>query len=203
MVDLYLYIRTDLASRPEKLKFTNADTGPGSDRGYAAVRLGVTPSMSGEDATGVVVEAVAEGTAAAEAGIIPGDILVAWNGEEMPGPAALMENLRKHKPGDQVQVVLMRKGEKQVVTVTLKAGNARRGAGGPGGGGEGGGAGGAGGGGAGGAGSATNSSAGPATGPATGSATGPATGPAAGPANAPGTSGGAAAGPGGGAPTGK
>lgn len=127
VVDLIESIATDLASRPEKLTFSNTDSGPGADRGYASVRLGVTPSMGGEETTGVVVDAVAEGTSAAEAGIKQGDVLIAWNGEEMSGPGDLMENLRKHKPGDQVQIVLMRDGEKQVVTATMKAGGGRRG----------------------------------------------------------------------------
>jgi len=120
IIDLMEDIALDLALRPQRLVFVKSEGGAGQDRGYGPVRLGVTPGMGAEETEGVLVEAVAEGTSAAEAGIQPGDILVAWNGEQMTGTAALMENLRKHQPGDAVQIVLLRKGERVVVTATLR-----------------------------------------------------------------------------------
>jgi len=120
VVDLVEAIASDFATRPDKLVFQKSEGSAGTDRGYGPVRLGVTPAMGGDVANGVLVEAVGEGSSAAEAGIQPGDVLVAWNGEEMTGAASLMENLRKHKPQDEVQIVLMRNNERLVVRVVLK-----------------------------------------------------------------------------------
>ena len=62
-----------MATRPEKLEF-QSDGGKTADRGYAAVRLGVMPSMSEDDRTpnmpkGVLVDGVSAETSAADAGI--------------------------------------------------------------------------------------------------------------------------------------
>lgn len=127
VMDFVEAVVLDLARRPERLIFTSSDATPGTDRGYAPVRLGVTPSMGGdEDVVGVLVEAVGEGSSAAEAGIQPGDRLILWNGEELVSTASMMEQLRKHKPGDTVQIVLMRDGERTIVNATLKASARRR-----------------------------------------------------------------------------
>ncbi|MCA9283895.1 MAG: M28 family peptidase, partial [Phycisphaerales bacterium] len=116
------------AAAPQRLVFQSSDSGPGTDRGYAPVRLGITPGMGApEGGAGVVVEAVSEGTSAAEAGVQAGDVLISWNGEELTGTGSLMENLRKHKPGDIVQLVLLRNGQRVVVTPTLKESTGRRG----------------------------------------------------------------------------
>ncbi len=107
---------------------TNADgTTRGQDRGYAAVRLGVQPGMAEDGATGIKVEGVSEGTSAAEAGIKPGDLLIAWNGEELASTAVMMEKLRACKVGDKVEIRLLRAGQEETVTVTMKAGKARGG----------------------------------------------------------------------------
>ncbi|HMN96634.1 MAG TPA: M28 family peptidase [Phycisphaerales bacterium] len=119
-------VAMDLLRRTDRLQFRSSDASPGTDRGYAPVRLGVTPSMGQDDeVAGVLVEAVGAGSAAAEAGIQPGDVLVAWNGEDLTSTGSMMEQLRKHRPGDVVQIVLIREGERTVVNATLKA-SARR-----------------------------------------------------------------------------
>lgn len=127
IVELMEDIALDLATRPDRLVFVSTRAGPGQDRGYGPVRLGVTPGMGAEEVEGVLVEAVAEGSAAQEAGIEPGDLLVAWNGEPMVGTRSLMENLQKHQPGDAVQIVLMRNGERVVVTAKLRESRRRGG----------------------------------------------------------------------------
>ncbi|MCC6322767.1 MAG: M28 family peptidase [Phycisphaerales bacterium] len=123
-----------LASRPldQPLTFTSTDKGrqpsrpepdPAADappKPPVRVRFGVRPGY-GDEGEGVVVEDVTEGTAAAEAGIQPGDLLTRWNGKEMPGPAAMMDFLREHKPGDVIDITLKRKNEETTVRVTLKS----------------------------------------------------------------------------------
>jgi S1-C subfamily serine protease len=114
-----------IATRPDKLEF-KADGGRTADRGYAAVRLGVMPGMSddrptGAPAGGVLVDGVSPETSAADAGITKGDVLLAWNGEELDGAGGMMKRLREQKPGDVVKVKLWRDGKEMEVEVTLRA----------------------------------------------------------------------------------
>ncbi len=121
VINLIRSISLELASRSERLIFKSTDTGPGQDRGYATVRLGIQPGFGEELETGIVVDGVSDGTSAADAGIQSGDVLLTWNGEELKGMASLMQNLQHHKPGDVVKITLRRDGAEMVVDVTLKA----------------------------------------------------------------------------------
>ncbi|GGT03554.1 S1C family serine protease [Nonomuraea spiralis] len=70
--------------------------------------------------SGVGVASVEKGGGAEKAGIRPGDVIVAVNGEKTATMAALSEQLTTFKPGDQVKVEILRPdGETQTVTVTL------------------------------------------------------------------------------------
>ena len=115
----------------EKVAFVSPDAAPaapagGPDRGYAGVRLGVQPGLS--EGEGVKVEAVSEGTSAADAGIVAGDVILSWDGVLLMGAGDLMSKLRSHEPGDVVTLVVVRDGKEQEIKVTLKAsGGARRG----------------------------------------------------------------------------
>ena len=125
IVALAADMATTMATRPEKLEF-QSDGGKTADRGYAAVRLGVMPSMSDDDRTpdmpkGVLVDGVSAETSAADAGIAKGDVLVTWNGEAIETTGAMMTKLRSHKPGDVVKVKLWRGGKDMEVDVTLRA----------------------------------------------------------------------------------
>jgi len=69
-----------------------------------------------------MIEAVSSNTAAEEAGIEAGDILMSWNDETIDGPGGLMSYLRASKPGDEVEIVLLRKGmNMKTVTVKLRS----------------------------------------------------------------------------------
>jgi putative serine protease PepD len=65
------------------------------------------------------VAAVTAGGAAASAGIIPGDIITALDGQPTTSLAALQSVLAAHKPGDRVQARLSRDGAVSTMTVTL------------------------------------------------------------------------------------
>jgi serine protease DegQ len=78
-----------------------------------ARQLGVEPTG------GVVVQALGQGGPAAAAGIRPGDIIVNIGGTPTPTTSELYEALRDHKPGDKVEVRVIRDGAEQPVTVTL------------------------------------------------------------------------------------
>jgi len=69
----------------------------------------------------VRVDGVSAETAAADAGIQEGDVLVGWNGTQLNGPADMMERLREHKPGDEVKITLKRGDATMDVQVTLRA----------------------------------------------------------------------------------
>jgi len=70
-------------------------------------------------AGGVVVQAVGQGSPAAAAGLRPGDIIVSVGGTPTPTTSALYEVLRRHKPGDEVEMRVVRDGTERPVTVTL------------------------------------------------------------------------------------
>jgi S1-C subfamily serine protease len=95
-----------------------------------SVRFGIAPANYAEGDEGVAVGEVFDGTAAAEAGIRPGDRLTRWNGEPLLDVQHWMTFLSKHKPGDIVDVTAVRPkdpkdknagSEEIVVRVTLKA----------------------------------------------------------------------------------
>jgi len=118
-------IALDLVDDPEKLVFVATEAARTPDRGYAAVRLGVTPGMAEDEGPGIKVEAVAAETSAADAGIRPGDTLLSWDGKELATTADMMARLREHQPGDEVLIVLRRDGREETVTVVLKASRPR------------------------------------------------------------------------------
>jgi len=111
-----------LASRSDKLEFQSTDNVATSGRRSGArVRLGVMPGYGEAGVEGVRVDGVSADTAAADAGIKEGDVLVGWNGTQLTGPAEMMERLREHKPGDEVKITLKRGDATMDVQVTLRA----------------------------------------------------------------------------------
>jgi S1-C subfamily serine protease len=68
---------------------------------------------------GAVVADVASGSGAAKAGIKNGDVIVEIDGSKVTSVEGVAGEVRKHNPGDQIDVVIVRNGQKQTVTVTL------------------------------------------------------------------------------------
>ena len=98
----------------------------GNDRGYAPVRLGIQPGLVESGESGIGVESVSEGTSAADAGIKPGDVLLAWNGESLDSVGTMMTKLRATKPGDVVKMRILRGNEELTIDVKMKASTAPR-----------------------------------------------------------------------------
>lgn len=121
IIDLIDGIAMDLASRSERLVAKTPGPTRGEDRGYAPVRLGVRPGMSDDLETGILVDGVSSGTSAEEGGLLPGDVMLLWDGVELDGMRTLVDMLRGHKPGDTVLITVHRDGEQIVLPVTLKA----------------------------------------------------------------------------------
>jgi S1-C subfamily serine protease len=72
---------------------------------------------AGED--GLTILDVAEDSPAEEAGLQEGDIVVAFNGEDVADVAALRAAIRAMSPGDTVTVTVLRDGEEMDLDVTL------------------------------------------------------------------------------------
>jgi S1-C subfamily serine protease len=68
---------------------------------------------------GALIDEVFPGTAADEAGIEVGDIIVSIDGVPIQGIDDLAAQVRGHRAGDVVEVILLRDGEEMVIQVTL------------------------------------------------------------------------------------
>ncbi|QBR93572.1 S1C family serine protease [Nocardioides euryhalodurans] len=68
---------------------------------------------------GAAVGEVTEGSAAAEAGLEPGDVITAVDGRLVTSSDALIATVRSYRPGDEVELTFQRDGEEQTTTVTL------------------------------------------------------------------------------------
>ena len=65
------------------------------------------------------VDNVQEGSPAHTAGFMKGDLVTEINGYHIAGYAGLMDHLAKHKPGDKVDVRVIRDGKAQIISLTL------------------------------------------------------------------------------------
>lgn len=69
---------------------------------------------------GVVVGAVSDNGAAKEAGIKAEDIIISVGGEKTKTTAELQERISQYRPGDDVEIVVIRDKEKKQFTATLR-----------------------------------------------------------------------------------
>ena len=68
---------------------------------------------------GAFVQSLVPDSAAADAGLEPGDVIVSVNGEETPDSASVGAIIRRLAPGDEVTMEVVRDGEPVEVTATL------------------------------------------------------------------------------------
>ena len=69
---------------------------------------------------GVYVGSVADNSAAAEAGLRKGDVIIAVNGKDVKKMAELQEVINTMRPGDKAKVTYMRNKKKETVSVVLR-----------------------------------------------------------------------------------
>jgi hypothetical protein len=69
--------------------------------------------------SGVLVTEVRQGTAAANAGIVPGDVIATIDGHPLPDFDRLTVQVAQHQPGDKVGMEIIRGEQKMKITVTL------------------------------------------------------------------------------------
>ncbi|MCL5075536.1 MAG: trypsin-like peptidase domain-containing protein [Chloroflexi bacterium] len=83
----------------------------------------VTPALAARASLpvsrGAIVLRVGQNTPASEAGIRPGDIIVTIDDQEVKDDVTLLKAVRKHKPGETVQVTVVRDGDRRTFKVTL------------------------------------------------------------------------------------
>ena len=93
--------------------------GTGGGGGYGAY-FGSVPDM-GSEVEGVKFADVREGSPAAKAGLRRGDLLVEFAGAPIKNLYDFTYQLRAHRPGEEVKVVVVRDGQKVEATVKLEA----------------------------------------------------------------------------------
>ncbi len=69
---------------------------------------------------GAYVDSLLDESAAARAGIKPGDVIVAIDGRPIVSSPGLQEVIARHRPGDSVKVTINRKGRESTYDVVLK-----------------------------------------------------------------------------------
>jgi hypothetical protein len=83
------------------------------------VYLGSVPDMSSSDTPGLRLTGVRPGSPADAAGLRAGDVIVALGGEAVKDLYSYSDALYAHQPGDRVDILFLRAGERRTVTVTL------------------------------------------------------------------------------------
>lgn len=73
-----------------------------------------------ESMEGVFVAAVTPNGAAREAGIREGDVIISVAGEPVNSTSQLQEKVSRFRPGDNVEIVIKRKGDRKLFNVTLR-----------------------------------------------------------------------------------
>lgn len=76
---------------------------------------------------GVYVEQVIRSSAAADAGLRKGDIIIEVHGRKINSSPELDERLARYRPGDPISITYLRNGKEQYVQVTLKSINHKTG----------------------------------------------------------------------------
>src|SRR5581483_254676 len=76
-------------------------------------RLGLSASK------GAVVQDVTQGTGADSAGLQAGDVVLKFGGDDISSSDDLSAAVRRHQPGDKVDVTFMRGSQRMTASVTL------------------------------------------------------------------------------------
>jgi hypothetical protein len=121
VVELAFRTAEALTNLPERPQFVRVQeprpAGSGGGTGYGAY-FGSIPDM-GEEVEGVKFADIRDGSPAAQAGLKAGDILVEFAGKPIKNLYDFTYALRAHKPGEEVQVTVLRGKERLTVSVTL------------------------------------------------------------------------------------
>ena len=110
-----------IADRPARLSFVRAAAAPtmSSSREGSDVYLGSIPDMASGDVPGLRLSGVSAGTPADVAGLKAGDIIVEFGGAPVKDLYEYSNALYSRKPGDEVDVVVLRGGSRLTLHVKL------------------------------------------------------------------------------------
>jgi hypothetical protein len=109
-----------IAGAPGPPAYVKVETASGgSDHRGDGPMFGVVPAFGDLGTSGVRIAGVRPDGPAAKAGVRPGDVVVEFAGVEVKTLQDLMFVLRGHRPGDEVQVVLLRDGRPETVRAIL------------------------------------------------------------------------------------
>jgi hypothetical protein len=110
----------EAAERPQYVRVTEPrPAGGGSSGGGYGPYFGSIPDF-GQVQSGVKFADVRDGSPAAKAGLKAGDVLVEFAGKPIKNLYDFTYALRSHKPGDQVEVKVLREGQALSVKVLLE-----------------------------------------------------------------------------------
>ncbi len=96
-----------------------------AQRGYLGVVIREVNSQLAKDkdlevSKGVYVDSLAENSAAGAAGIRRGDVITKIDGQPIEASSSLLEAVGRHRPGDKLDVTVMRGSSEKVYSVVLK-----------------------------------------------------------------------------------
>jgi hypothetical protein len=114
-------VTREIANRPQPLTFvrTAAAAPTTSTRENTSAYLGSIPDMGATEVTGVRLTGVRADSPADKAGIKAGDIIVEFAGKPVKDLYAYTDALYAQKPGDTIDIVVLRGGQRVTVKVTL------------------------------------------------------------------------------------
>jgi aminopeptidase YwaD len=110
-----------IADRPARLTPVRIAATPrmSASREGSNVYLGTIPDMAAGDTPGLKLTGVRAGSPADKGGLAAGDVIVQFAGREVKDLYTYSDALYAHKPGEEVEVVYLRAGERRTTKVTL------------------------------------------------------------------------------------
>ena len=98
-----------------------ASANPGAYLGVSlqALEGGLADALGVDENSGVLIGQVMNDSPAEAAGLEPGDIIVEVDGDEVGTPSKLRRVIRRHDPGDEIEIAYLRDDERRVVRVGL------------------------------------------------------------------------------------
>jgi hypothetical protein len=120
VLNLVSNVVLDLTTNPEKIEFTKVqgETQQQGRRMNIRVYIGTIPDYS-EQVEGFKIAGVNDGSPAEKAGLKAGDVIIKFGDKPVKNIYDYMYAMQGYKPGDEVEVVVLRNGQEMKFTITL------------------------------------------------------------------------------------
>jgi hypothetical protein len=121
VIDYAERVARAIADRPTRLTYVRSSQPPPrmSDSPGNGTYFGSVPDMSTSEVPGVKLAGVTAGSPADKAGVKAGDIIVEFGGKPVKDIYSYTDAIGARKPGDVVEVVVLRAGTRLALTATL------------------------------------------------------------------------------------